>query len=236
MTRPRRRDGYVSLECSPYLANDTEATVAEARRLWKAVGRPNLMVKVPGTQAGLPAIRQLIAAGHQHQRHPAVLASTSTTQVAEAYIAGAGRPAGAGRRCRARRQRRQLLRQPHRHGGRQADSTRSADKRRGAEGLRGKVAIANAKRRLPALPRLFAGPRWQALARRAREAAAPAVGLHRRQGSRLPRHALCRRADRRGHGQHHAAGDHGRVPRPRRSRVQFHRARNFRASGATGRS
>ncbi|HWL47068.1 MAG TPA: transaldolase, partial [Sphingomonadaceae bacterium] len=57
------KDGYVSLEVSPYLANDTEATIAEARRLWKAVGRPNLMIKVPGTEAGVPAIRQLVEDG-----------------------------------------------------------------------------------------------------------------------------------------------------------------------------
>ena len=57
------RDGYISLECSPYLANDTEATVAEALRLWAAVGRPNLMVKVPATPAGIPAIRALIGRG-----------------------------------------------------------------------------------------------------------------------------------------------------------------------------
>jgi Transaldolase/Fructose-6-phosphate aldolase len=53
-----RRDGYVSLEVSPYLAMDTEATIAEARRLWQAVGRDNLMIKVPGTKPGLPAIRR----------------------------------------------------------------------------------------------------------------------------------------------------------------------------------
>jgi transaldolase len=58
-----RRDGYVSLEVSPHLAYDTEATIAEARRLWAAVERPNLMIKVPGTRAGLPAIRRLIASG-----------------------------------------------------------------------------------------------------------------------------------------------------------------------------
>ena len=57
------RDGYISLECSPYLANDTDATVAEALRLWAVVGRPNLMVKVPATPAGIPAIRQLIGHG-----------------------------------------------------------------------------------------------------------------------------------------------------------------------------
>jgi len=58
-----RRDGYISLECSPYLANDTGATLAEALRLWGAVGRRNLMVKVPATPAGIPAIRQLIGRG-----------------------------------------------------------------------------------------------------------------------------------------------------------------------------
>jgi transaldolase/glucose-6-phosphate isomerase len=59
----RCRDGYVSLEVSPYLANDTEATIEEARRLWARVERPNLMVKVPGTEAGVPAIEALIGQG-----------------------------------------------------------------------------------------------------------------------------------------------------------------------------
>ena len=56
-------DGYVSLEVSPYLANDTNGTVAEARRLWNLVNRPNLMIKIPATQEGIPAIRASIAAG-----------------------------------------------------------------------------------------------------------------------------------------------------------------------------
>lgn len=59
----RAIDGYVSLEVSPLLANDTRATITEARRLWSLVGRPNLMIKVPGTQAGLPAVRALITEG-----------------------------------------------------------------------------------------------------------------------------------------------------------------------------
>jgi len=58
-----REDGYVSLEVSPYLARDTAGTVAEARRLHTAVNRPNLMIKVPATPQGIPAIRQLIGAG-----------------------------------------------------------------------------------------------------------------------------------------------------------------------------
>ena len=81
------RDGYISLECSPYLANDTEATVAEALRLWAAVERPNLMVKVPATPAGIPAIRQLIGRGLNI--NITLLFSVSVyEQVVEAYISG----------------------------------------------------------------------------------------------------------------------------------------------------
>ncbi|HEY6951009.1 MAG TPA: transaldolase [Bacteroidota bacterium] len=56
-------DGFVSLEVSPKLANNTDATIAEARILWKAVNRPNVMIKVPGTEAGIPAIRELLREG-----------------------------------------------------------------------------------------------------------------------------------------------------------------------------
>ena len=56
-------DGFVSLEVSPYLAHDSNGTIAEAHRLWQAVGRPNLMIKVPATPAGIPAIETLIAEG-----------------------------------------------------------------------------------------------------------------------------------------------------------------------------
>lgn len=59
----KRTDGFVSLEVSPYLANDTEKTCAEAERLYAAVGRPNIMIKVPATPAGIPAIRYLIGRG-----------------------------------------------------------------------------------------------------------------------------------------------------------------------------
>ncbi|MEO6543551.1 MAG: transaldolase family protein, partial [Nitrospiraceae bacterium] len=61
--RTKRRDGYVSLEVSPHLAHDTQGTLAEARRLWDAVGRDNLMIKVPATPEGIPAIVQLISRG-----------------------------------------------------------------------------------------------------------------------------------------------------------------------------
>src|SRR5579859_976953 len=57
------KDGFVSIECSPGTANDTEATMAEARRLWRSVNRPNVMIKIPGTAAGVPAIRRCLAEG-----------------------------------------------------------------------------------------------------------------------------------------------------------------------------
>jgi transaldolase/glucose-6-phosphate isomerase len=80
-------DGYISLEVSPYLANDTQGTIDEARALWTAVGRPNLMVKVPGTRAGIPAIRTLIGEGI-NINVTLLFAVAAYKDVAEAYIAG----------------------------------------------------------------------------------------------------------------------------------------------------
>ena len=83
----KRRDGYVSLEVSPYLARDTEGTLEEARRLWKAVGQENVMIKVPGTPEGIPAFRQLISEGINV--NVTLLFSQSVyEQVAQAYMAG----------------------------------------------------------------------------------------------------------------------------------------------------
>lgn len=61
--RTRGADGFVSIEVSPYLADNTEGSIHEARRLWKLVDRPNVMIKIPGTKEGLPAIRQMISEG-----------------------------------------------------------------------------------------------------------------------------------------------------------------------------
>ena len=81
------RDGFVSLEVSPRLAHDTAGTIAEARRLWKAVNRPNLMIKVPATKAGLPAIRELTADG-MNINITLLFGLPRYREVAEAYIAG----------------------------------------------------------------------------------------------------------------------------------------------------
>ncbi len=90
------RDGYVSLEVSPYLAHDTEATVAEARRLWNTVARDNLMIKVPGTPAGVPAIERLIGEGIS-VNVTLLFAREAYEQVAQAYIRGLARAAADGR-------------------------------------------------------------------------------------------------------------------------------------------
>ena len=83
----KRLDGYVSMEVSPRLAHDTGATIAEARRLWKAVNRRNLMIKVPATQAGIPAIEQLIGEGINV--NVTLLFSVETYEkVAAAYLSG----------------------------------------------------------------------------------------------------------------------------------------------------
>ena len=88
-------DGYVSLEVSPYLALTTEPTIVEARKLWEKVDRRNLMVKVPGTDAGVPAIRQLIADG-LNINVTLLFSVDAYKKVFEAYLAGLEERAGKG--------------------------------------------------------------------------------------------------------------------------------------------
>jgi len=83
----KKRDGYVSLEVSPFLARDTEGTIKDARRLWKAVNRPNLLVKVPATTEGIPAIQQMISEGI-NINVTLLFALEMYEKVAFAYIAG----------------------------------------------------------------------------------------------------------------------------------------------------
>ena len=82
-----QRDGYVSLEVSPHLARDTQGTLTEARRLWKAVGRDNVMIKVPGTAEGIPAFQQLISEGI-NVNVTLLFSQQVYVKVAEAYVAG----------------------------------------------------------------------------------------------------------------------------------------------------
>src|SRR5262245_61485544 len=91
----KKLDGYVSLEVSPLLANDTAGTVAEAKRLWATLNRPNVMIKIPATPAGLPAITECIAAGI-NINVTMIFSLENYEQVAEAYISGIAKRAAAG--------------------------------------------------------------------------------------------------------------------------------------------
>ena len=163
-----KRDGYVSLEVSPFLAHDTAATLSEARRLWQAVGRDNLMIKIPATPQGIPAIRQLISEGI-NVNVTLLFAQEAYEQVAEAYIAGLEALAARGgdpkqvasvasffisridsaidTLAAARLQ-----------------ATTNAREQSILRGLAGKVAIANGKLTYQRYQERFSGRRWQALA------------------------------------------------------------------------
>src|SRR5271154_2155828 len=162
------RDGFVSLEVSPLLALKTQETIDEGRRLWKAVGRENVMIKVPGTTEGLPAIRRLIGEGI-NINVTLLFAQEVYEKVAEAYIAGLEDLAKRGGDLKKMAgvasffiSRIDTL----------VDSLID-DKLKAAtdtqqqallKSLKGKVAIANGKLTYRRYQGIFSGPRWEALA------------------------------------------------------------------------
>lgn len=168
--RLKGNDGYVSLEVSPYLALDTAGTVAEARRLWKDVSRKNLMVKVPATPEGLPAIEQLIGEGISI--NITLLFSRDVyLEVAEAYLAGLETyVAGGGDPSHVASVASFFVSRIDSVVDKQLDekiarANDPSEKERLAA-LKGKVAIANAKIAYQDYKRLFSGPRWDKLAAR----------------------------------------------------------------------
>lgn len=161
-------DGYVSLEVSPSLANDSDATVAQVRQLWETVSRPNLMIKIPATKAGLPAIRRSIAAG-MNVNVTLIFSLTRHAEVMAAYLSGLEDRLAAG--------------QPVDHiasvasffvsridtkvDARLEEIIRSEGAQAGrAAALLGQAAIANARLAYAAFRQTFAGPRWERLAAR----------------------------------------------------------------------
>lgn len=161
------RDGYVSLEVSPGLAHDTAASLAEARRLWQAVGHDNLMIKVPATDAGLPVIATLIANGI-NVNVTLLFSQAMHVRVAEAYLAGleqrvaAGLPVNGIASVASFFVSRIDTEVDERLGARLADAV-DASEREAIRALLGKAAIANAKLAYRNWKVLFSGPRWQAL-------------------------------------------------------------------------
>ncbi len=161
-------DGYVSLEVSPYLAMDTAGTVAEARRLWKDVNRKNLMVKVPATPEGLPAIEALIGDGISINI-TLLFSKAVYLEVAEAYLAGLEKyVAGGGDPSHVASVASFFVSRIDSMVDKQLDekiarANDPSEKERLAV-LKGKVAIANAKVAYQDYKRLFSGPRWDKLA------------------------------------------------------------------------
>ncbi len=161
-------DGYVSLEVSPYLAMDTSGTVAEARRLWKDVNRKNLMVKVPATPEGLPAIETLIGDGISINI-TLLFSKAVYLQVAEAYLDGLEKyVAGGGDPSHVASVASFFVSRIDSVVDKQLDekiarANDPSEKERLAA-LKGKVAIANAKVAYQDYKRLFSGPRWEKLA------------------------------------------------------------------------
>jgi transaldolase / glucose-6-phosphate isomerase len=164
----KKRDGYVSLEVSPYLANDTQGSIDEARRLWKMVARENVMIKIPGTAEGIPAIRQLLSEGI-NINVTLLFAQPIYEEVAAAFIEGVEKFAASGGDVSKIASvasffisRIDVL----------VDSlvddklkkeTDAARKAR-LQSIHGKVAIANGKLTYEAYQRIFSTPRWKALA------------------------------------------------------------------------
>jgi transaldolase / glucose-6-phosphate isomerase len=164
----KKRDGYVSLEVSPYLAHDTNGTIGEARRLWKSVARENVMIKVPGTAEGIPAFRQLIGEGI-NVNVTLLFAQGVYEEVAAAFIDGVEKFAATGGDVskvasvasffisRIDSLVDSLLSEQLK---KETDAARKAK----LHGILGRVAIANGKLTYEAYQRIFSSPRWKALA------------------------------------------------------------------------
>ena len=162
------RDGYVSLEVSPYLANKTQETIDEARRLWKTVQRENVMIKIPGTAEGLPAIRQAISEGI-NINVTLLFAQEVYVKVAEAYVAGVEELAARGGNLkkmagvasffisRIDTLIDSMLDQ-------KLKTTSDPNQQALLKSLLGKVAIANGKLTYQRYQKIFSGPNWEKLA------------------------------------------------------------------------
>lgn len=165
--RSEGRDGFVSLEVSPRLALEADATIAEARRLWKAVDRPNLMVKVPGTPAGATALRTLIGEGI-NVNVTLLFAQCAWRAIAEAYLDGLELLAARGEDLsRVASVASFFISRIDTAMDAEIDARTKQAKddaeRRALQALAGKVAIANAKLTYQEWLALHAGERWQQL-------------------------------------------------------------------------
>jgi transaldolase len=160
------RDGFVSLEVSPGAAHDADATVAEARRLWSTVDRPNLMIKVPGTPEGAVALRRLIAEGI-NVNVTLLFAVEAHRRILEAYMAGLeDRLAAGGDLSRIASVASFFVSRVDSEVDKRLDALAAqatGAERARIEALRGKAAIANARLAYQLFAECCASPRWAAL-------------------------------------------------------------------------
>lgn len=159
------RDGFVSLEVSPELANDTTQTVTEAKRLFGRLAQPNVMIKVPATPAGLPAIEALIAAG-VNVNVTLIFSVENYRDVAGAYIAGAEKLAENGPAEMAGLPLERIASVASFFVSRVDSAVDKALGEKNLHDLMGRAAIANAKVAYRAYREIFSGPTWEKLAKR----------------------------------------------------------------------
>lgn len=162
-------DGHVSIEVSPGVANDPDATIAEGRRLWQAVDRPNVMIKVPGTESGARAVRTLLTEG-VNVNVTLLFSVDAHRRVMEAYLDALDARAAAGQPVdKVASVASFFVSRVDNEVDKRLDVLAAGlpeDRREHALALRGKAAIANAKMAYQAFRETFAGPRWEALAAR----------------------------------------------------------------------
>ncbi len=168
--RTNGQDGFVSIEVSPYLAHDTERTLSEVRRFWETIDRPNLMVKIPSTPAGVPAIRQALAEGI-NINITLIFSIENYRQVAEAYLSALEERSAKGQDItriasvasffvsRVDVLVDKLLEDKMKAVGASVEQQK-------LKVLEGKAAIANARLAYQEFKRLFSGPRFAALKQR----------------------------------------------------------------------
>ncbi len=166
--KTKRRDGYVSLEVSPFLAHETDKTMEEARRLWRTTNRENIMIKVPGTPEGLPAIRQLLSEGI-NVNITLLFAQERYEQVAEAYIAALEESAARGGDVSRLASVASFFVSRidtlvDNQAAARLKTVTSATERALLRSVMGRVAIANAKLTYQRYKELFSGDRWKKLA------------------------------------------------------------------------
>ena len=161
-------DGFISMEVSPYLAKDTAGTIAEARSLWDEIHRENLMIKVPGTTEGLPAIRELIGSGI-NVNVTLLFARSVYAKVAEAYLEGLEKLGAKADLSKVASVASFFVSRIDTKVDAAIDAKLKGNIGDGYDklaALRGKVAVANAKLAYQQYKTIFSGARWEKLAAR----------------------------------------------------------------------